>query len=491
MRPRRLVPYLALAAALLLLVAAAAALVRRRASPAAEAFTATCPLAADRGDMANRFAEYDPLNEWSNADFRRWVVDPVLATLGAKGASPLPCPPVARGRHAPGTTPEQRKARAMAAYDVSLDPVDDRTGAYHTVNDVLGRYDPYKSVAASTASEANDYTTGDGTLRYATVAAQASTAEVELLPDDQRLPLALERVRQRIPKLVRKAARAHDRYPGIPPFERLHSCVVRVCRPPNARTHHYVWRDTYLRKRRSHDFQVEWTAAYTPTTRAVQLLGADIVGNEAGDVQLAAPHSAVTDRTDLTGFDAAFTPGYNRLVASPDALKVDLTDRYATYLEGLRAKDFRCVDQPRYLLDEERCKAPIDEYGRAKPPGIWDAPCQLDTDCPFYEANRNYPNQRGGCRRDGTCEMPVNVNRRGFRLYERGDTAHCHNCELQATGDGKGATDHRAVNHRCVAVQAQRRPPFERLASPDYAFVHDRRARVQHRAEIEARGLHV
>ena len=250
-----------------------------------------------------------------------------------------------------------QKARAMAAYDVSLDPVDDRTGAYHTVNDVLGRYDPYKSVAASTASEANDYTTGDGTLRYATVAAQASTAEVELLPDDQRLPLALERVRQRIPKLVRKAARAHDRYPGIPPFERLHSCVVRVCRPPNARTHHYVWRDTYLRKRRSHDFQVEWTAAYTPATRAVQLLGADIVGNEAGDVQLAAPHSAVTDRTDLTGFDAAFTPGYNRLVASPDALKVDLTDRYETYLDGLRAKDFRCVDQPRYLLDEERVDA--------------------------------------------------------------------------------------------------------------------------------------
>ena len=87
--------------------------------------------------------------------------------------------------------------------------------------------------------------------------------------------------------------------------------------------------------------------------------------------------------------------------------------------------------------------------------------------------------------------MPLNVNRRGFRLYERGDTAHCHNCELQATGDGKGATDHRAANHRCVAVQAQRRPPFERLASPDYAFVHDRRARVQHRVELEARGLHV
>ena len=62
MRLRRLVPYLALAVALLLLLIVAAAALGRRASPAAEAFTATCPLAADRGDMANRFAEYDPVS---------------------------------------------------------------------------------------------------------------------------------------------------------------------------------------------------------------------------------------------------------------------------------------------------------------------------------------------------------------------------------------------------------------------------------------------
>ena len=24
--------------------------------------------------------------------------------------------------------------------------------------------------------------------------------------------------------------------------------------------------------------------------------------------------------------------------------------------------------------------------------GIWDAPCQVDNDCPFYKSNKNYQN---------------------------------------------------------------------------------------------------
>jgi hypothetical protein len=290
----------------------------------------------------------------------------------------------------------------------------------------------------------------------------------------------------RIGKMVKVMAQKKDLYEGIPPFTRIKSCVVRVCRPKNKDLEHYVWRDTYIRERRSHDFQVEWTTAYIPSTKEVEVLGADIVGNEAGDVQLNSLPSTMTDRLDMSGVQFAFMNRNTSMVASPNALKKTLNDRYKRYVDGIRAKDFRCVDQPQHLLDKERCIATIDKFGQPKPQGIWDAPCLLDTDCPFYEANRNYPNQRGGCRRDGTCEMPVNVNRRGFRLYEDKESAHCHNCDLIEKNN------HAEANiHQCLRSQSLKTPPFGQLASPDYAFVNDRRQRVTHQQELRARGLHV
>ena len=68
--------------------------------------------------------------------------------------------------------------------------------------------------------------------------------------------------------------------------------MVRVCRPPNARTP-TTCGATPTRAALA-DFQAEDGDA-PPATRRT-LLGADIVGNEAGDVQLAAPHSEMTDR---------------------------------------------------------------------------------------------------------------------------------------------------------------------------------------------------
>lgn len=455
-----------------------------------ESFTATCPLASDRGEMGNMFNDYDPLNEWSNAEFTEWVITPILESLRKASTEPtsatLPCPPVAREPHQrerlAAQVPKYALIRSLS--DATYGPKDFRTGVYYSVHDVMGRYEP--NVESSSASESNDYTFGDATLKYETIAEQASTDTVELLPDNQRLPDAIEAVRSRVPGMVRDMAKKRDRYEGIPPFNRIKSCVVRVCRPKNKDLEHYVWRDTYLRERRSHDFQVEWTIAYTPSTKEVEVLGADIVGNEAGDVQLNSLPSSMTDRLDMSGVQFALMDGHTSIVASPNALKKTLNDRYERYVDGIRAKDYRCVDQPEHLLDKERCIATIDKLGRPKPPGIWDAPCLLDTDCPFYEANRNYPNQRGGCRRDGTCEMPVNVNRRGFRLFESRDTAHCHNCDLiQETADSD------ANIHECVKAQSMKQPPFEQLASPDYAFVNDRRERYAHQQELRARGLHV
>lgn len=81
----------------------------------------------------------------------------------------------------------------------------------------------------------------------------------------------------------------------------------------------------------------------------------------------------------------------------------------------------------------------------------WDAPCLRNEDCPFYKANRRYPNSRGGCLSLGMCELPVGVKRLGFRKYST-DAPYqpiCHGC---------------VKDPNCCKKQR----------SPDYAFINDR-----------------
>ncbi len=57
--------------------------------------------------------------------------------------------------------------------------------------------------------------------------------------------------------------------------------------------------------------------------------------------------------------------------------------------------------------------------------GVWDHPCERDDECPFFRAEESggsAATYRGGCAA-GYCEMPVGVQRVGFRHY--GD-AHTH-----------------------------------------------------------------
>jgi hypothetical protein len=76
-----------------------------------------------------------------------------------------------------------------------------------------------------------------------------------------------------------------------------------------------------------------------------------------------------------------------------------------------------CADAPHVEI-REQC------------PGTWDRPCERDADCPFFQANRRYPNYRGGCVA-GFCELPVGLRRSGYRHYALSADSHplCHGCE--------------------------------------------------------------
>ena len=84
-----------------------------------------------------------------------------------------------------------------------------------------------------------------------------------------------------------------------------------------------------------------------------------------------------------------------------------------------------CISNPE-LLTRPACESLYDVYGgKKKHVDVWDAPCQKDSDCPFYMRNKNYKNTRGACH-NGFCEMPTGVTRVGYTKFI--DKPFCHGC---------------------------------------------------------------
>lgn len=116
--------------------------------------------------------------------------------------------------------------------------------------------------------------------------------------------------------------------------------------------------------------------------------------------------------------------------------------------------------------------------------GIWDAPCQINTDCPFYKANKNYPNEFGKCNKEtGKCEMPIGVVPIGFTKYGRIEP-DCYNCNMSYNIDSN--------SNKCCRQQANdiamRKVGYK---SPDYIFKGDEQTRLKFGNDLEEIGLKV
>ena len=55
-------------------------------------------------------------------------------------------------------------------------------------------------------------------------------------------------------------------------------------------------------------------------------------------------------------------------------------------------KKFKCFNNDGF--NESTCNSYSFITGKT---GTWDKPCEVDVDCPFFKANKNYPSSRGGC----------------------------------------------------------------------------------------------
>jgi hypothetical protein len=117
---------------------------------------------------------------------------------------------------------------------------------------------------------------------------------------------------------------------------------------------------------------------------------------------------------------------------------------------------YLCYNRPD-IPSKSACDSLYDELGNFKyTRTYWDKPCEKNNDCPFYQANKNYNNYRGGCI-DGRCEMPIGVKPVSYRLFDNKTKPVCYNCKKE--DDNPFCCDEQKKNKK-----------YPKLKSPDYAF---------------------
>ena len=106
--------------------------------------------------------------------------------------------------------------------------------------------------------------------------------------------------------------------------------------------------------------------------------------------------------------------------------------------------------------------------------GVWDRKCEKDTECPYFNSNKNYPNNFGGCI-EGKCQMPKGIERIGMRKISTFSRPLCHNC------------DETPYNEDCCFKQSLNK----KLKSPDYIFENDIHTRRRFADNLKKIGLNV
>ena len=111
--------------------------------------------------------------------------------------------------------------------------------------------------------------------------------------------------------------------------------------------------------------------------------------------------------------------------------------------------------------------------------GVWDRPCIINDEFPYYKSNKNYENEHGRCLSNGRCEMPIGVSTIGYRIPKNEDKALCHNCD-KVPGwniNDKGMTCCEEQKKISEQIESSLSPRLEntRFKSPDYMFENDRR----------------
>jgi len=135
--------------------------------------------------------------------------------------------------------------------------------------------------------------------------------------------------------------------------------------------------------------------------------------------------------------------------------------------------DFYDANEPKcygkLAATKSECEAVYDPAGRKNEViGVWDKECRKDEECPFYQANKNYPNNFGGCI-SGKCQMPYGLTQISPFKYRDEKNAVCYRCN-----DGLTCCD-----------KQKDKTKYSKLKSPDYKFEGDELLRLQYYYMLE------
>jgi hypothetical protein len=213
--------------------------------------------------------------------------------------------------------------------------------------------------------------------------------------------------------------------------------------------------------------------------------------------------------SDSSSFDVMPIGDKSKIFQSPDMKFIDLTersdmdptffdqgslsskveDRIMNVARDKQYNNHRCFGLVNGVSQElPQYKNPIfctsfhPEIGQN---GIWDAPCQVNSDCPFYRANKNYPNEFGKCDKiSGQCEMPLGIVPIGYTKYGRTEP-DCYNCEF---------IDISSKDNKCCGKQDELIKIGNgkvNYKSSDYIFKDDETYRQQFADDLSSVGLNV
>lgn len=173
------------------------------------------------------------------------------------------------------------------------------------------------------------------------------------------------------------------------------------------------------------------------------------------------------------------------IVKSEKEIEQLLKEREQQYDLDYYLRHFKCLNPKAATgvdLDSITQNDCISYSPRYQCPGKWDIPCSNDYECPFYMANKNYSNNRGGCVK-GYCEMPVNVGSIGYHYMDK-EQPLCYNCKK--IGKNKNCSGLKC--NQCCEEQKNRNL-YPELETPDFAFKDDYTSRIANKEQLKKRGL--
>jgi hypothetical protein len=108
---------------------------------------------------------------------------------------------------------------------------------------------------------------------------------------------------------------------------------------------------------------------------------------------------------------------------------------------------------------------------------------RYDFQCPFYRANKNYPNNFGKVDSiNNVCELPLNAQSLDFNTTNAEFAPYCYNCEESKRIPGQGTLG------VCCEDQLNK-VMYPNLISPDYAFLNDKELRETYKDDLLLKNL--